>query len=78
MLNDFFFQCKIVEAKDLAKNIYFQLTPKLDQHSEGIFDIMNAAIDTKSVQLDSSFIKQLPIANLSFSLKFLAQIKKTL
>ena len=71
-----FVQRDIVDAGDLAKKKYFELTPESERSSEGITAFMNVAMDAKRVKLDSSLAKHLPIADPSLGHKFLIQIKR--
>ena len=52
------------------------LTSKLDQTSEGQFEVMNTKMDTKRIKLDFSLVKQLPIPYYYLDLDSLAQVNK--
>lgn len=65
-----FFSVRLPMPKILQKKI--QLTPKLERSSEGVFQVMNATMDTKRVKMDFNLTKHLPITDPSLGLDFLA------
>jgi hypothetical protein len=70
----FIFQQELVEASDIAFNLYNETHP-LERTSKGVSKAMSVAVNKKRAMLSSSFTKQLAIADINLTPAFFEKVK---